>query len=160
MKTGRSSIWRRPVSPFVRIFELNLIVAGDQVIRKYAFEPALFVLIVEQDHGSNPQRAAAGVASRHFPLQILQEAIGEAVLIGGAARRLYARLPAMRTLVLQGVFLRVPAQCGPPGITDANCLFGSSAHDLYLAFEPKSSPQLLMRCATLRNRCTGRKVSF
>src|SRR5579864_8654030 len=107
----------------------KLILAGHQVVRKHAFEPALFVLIVQQDHGSNPQRMPARVAGSHFPLQVLQETIREMVLIGGAPRRLYAALTAVRTGVFQSVLLRITAQRGPARISDPNCLFRRKTHD-------------------------------
>ena len=108
-KTGRSDFFGTARSCRWRGKPGNLILAWNQIVRKYAFEPALFVLVVQQDHGSNPQRMAARVASRHFPLQVLQETIGEMILVGGASRRFYTALTAVRTSVFQSVLLRIAA---------------------------------------------------
>jgi hypothetical protein len=108
----------------------NLILACHQVVRKYPFEPALFVLVVQQDHGSNPQRMPARVARRHFPLHVLQKTIGEMVLIGSAPRCFFAALPAVWTGVFQSVLLRIAAQRRPARITDPNSLFRRKTHDL------------------------------
>src|SRR5580704_9132792 len=84
--------------PFLQTEELsgNLISAGNQVVRKYTFEPALFVLVVQQNHGSDPQRMPARVACRHFSLQVLQETIGKMILVGSTSRRFFTALTAVR----------------------------------------------------------------
>src|ERR1700756_3551335 len=85
----------------------NLIPAWYQVVRKYAFEPALFVLVMQQDYRSDSQRMPAGVACRHFSLQILQETIGKMILIGSAPRRFFPMRSAIRAGVLQSILLRI-----------------------------------------------------
>src|SRR5580700_1062788 len=107
----------------------NLILACHQIVGKYAFEPALFVLIVQQDHGSNPQRMPARVAGGHFSLQVLKETIRKVVLIGGASRRFHAALAAVRTGVLQSILLRIAAERSPTRVTNPNSLFRRKTHD-------------------------------
>ncbi len=117
--------------PFLQAEERsgNLIFAGNQVVRKYAFEPALFVLVVQQDHGSNPQRMPARVACCHFSLQVLQETIGKMILVGSTSRRFFAALAAIWTGIFQSILLRITAQRRPSRITDPNSLFRRKTHD-------------------------------
>jgi hypothetical protein len=124
-KTGRLDDSGRPVLTNGG----GLIFAGHQFVRKYAFKSALFVLIVQKDHGSNSQRMPARVACRHFPLHVLQETIREMVLIGSAPRRFFAVLPAIGTGVFQRVLLRIAAQRRPTRISNPNSLFRRKTHD-------------------------------
>ena len=113
----------------------ELVLAGHQVLGKNTFEPALFILIVQQDHGSNSQRMPAGPASRHFPLQILEETVGEVVLIGSAPRRLNPLLSAVRALVFQSVLLRIAAERRPACISNSNSFFRRKTHYFFYLAE-------------------------
>jgi hypothetical protein len=70
------------------------------------------------------------MASRHFPLQVLQETIREMILIGGAPRRFYAVRAAIGTSVFQGILLRIAPQRRPARVSDPNSLFRRKTHDL------------------------------
>lgn len=115
MRAARSSFWRNEPG--------NLILAWNQVVRKNAFEPPLFVLVMKQDYGSYPQGMPACTARRHFAMQVLEETIGKMVLIRCAPRRLYAAFTAVWTSIFQSVFLGVASERGPARITNPNSLF-------------------------------------
>jgi hypothetical protein len=56
LKDERAPLDHCQGGPFSQFYEQqNLIFTRNQVIRKDAFEPALFVLVMQQNYGSNPQ---------------------------------------------------------------------------------------------------------
>ena len=94
-----------------------------QHVRKHAFEAALFVLVMQHHYRDDPQRMAARAAGSHLALQILQKPVSEVILIVRAPCRLHARLPTIGTIVFERVFLRITAQSGPAGVSNANSFF-------------------------------------
>jgi hypothetical protein len=84
-----------------------LIVGCDQDVGKDRFESPLLILIVEHYDGSDPQGMPAGTARRHFSLQILQKSVGEVILIVRSPRCFHSRFPAIGTVVLHIIFLRI-----------------------------------------------------
>ena len=61
------------IGPFLfqRESQLNLVRGCNQEVREHAFEPALFVLVMQHHDGNDTYGAAASMACGHFPLQVL-----------------------------------------------------------------------------------------
>ena len=93
------------------------------------FEAALFVEVVDQNDGHDAQRAAAVAAGRHLPLQILNEAISEAIVGASTPRGFVAGSAAMRADELDAIVLRIAVERGPGGVPDANGFCGTMRHE-------------------------------
>jgi hypothetical protein len=114
---------RRPAFCVQRKERLKLILAGYQFLGKHAFKPALLVLVMQQKNRSDPQRMPARTAGRHFSMQVLQETIGEMILVGSASCGLYSMLTAIWTGIFKSILLRIAAQRRPARVTNPNSLF-------------------------------------
>ena len=68
-----------------------------QLVVKNSGKAARFVLIVQHDHGNDAKILFAGVTLRNFALQVLQEAVSEAVEGALAAGIFLAAVAAVRT---------------------------------------------------------------
>jgi hypothetical protein len=116
---------------------LELVSGDDQEVRKYRLKAALFVLVMQHHDRSDAQGMPAGMACRHLALQVLQKSIGKVILIASAPGRLYARLPAVRAVIFNQIFLRIAIQRSPTRVPDANGFFRMNAHDITSLPAPK-----------------------
>jgi hypothetical protein len=76
---------------------------------------ALFVLIVKKNDGDDAQLTLAGMARRHFALQVLQKAVGKTVESSLAPCVLLVASAAVGTNKFDGVLLRIAVQSRPTG---------------------------------------------
>src|SRR5216684_985794 len=84
-------------------------------VGKNGFEAASFILIVQHDNGNNAQILLAGVALRHFSLQVLQKAIRKMIKRTLAPGIFLVPRAAVRTDELHRVLLRIAVQSSPAG---------------------------------------------
>src|SRR5882757_9611542 len=84
-------------------------------IGKNSFEAASFILIVQHHDGNHAQVLFAGMALRHFALQVLQETIREMIERTLAPGIFLVPRAAVRTDELYRVLLRIAVQSGPAG---------------------------------------------
>jgi hypothetical protein len=118
MEQAESALWIRPVAFWMKL--PKLLVCMHEHVRKHAFEASLFVVVMEHYHRNDPQGMPARTAGSHFTLQILQKPVSKVILIACSPRRLHAMLPAIGTVVFQSIFLRIPTQSSPAGVSNAN----------------------------------------
>jgi hypothetical protein len=88
---------------------------GDEFVGKDGGETTRFILIVQHHDRNYAQIFLAGVALRHFALQVLQEAVGEAIKSALAAGIFLVALAAVGTHELDLVLLRIAVQSSPSG---------------------------------------------
>jgi hypothetical protein len=94
---------------------LGLARCGKHIVCENGSEPPRFILIMQQYDGNHAQIPFAGVALRYFALQILQEAVSEAIKGALAASIFLIPLPAVGTKKFDGVLLRIAVQSCPAG---------------------------------------------
>jgi hypothetical protein len=107
----------------------ELIFRYDQDIGEHGLKSSFLILVVQHDDGSDPQGMPTGTARGHFSLQILQKPVGEVILIVGAPRCFHPRFSAVRTIVLDHIFLRIAVQRRPTRVTDPQCFLRMKTHD-------------------------------
>jgi len=96
----------RPVSIF--LYQNELIFRGSrQFVREDSFKSPLFVLVVQQHHRNYSQRSLAGMALRHFSLQILQKAVRKMIQSPLASGIFLVPCTAIRTHKFHLVLLRI-----------------------------------------------------
>jgi hypothetical protein len=115
--------------PFCFQFSLRLARYGRELISEHSFKPLLLVLIVQHDDWNHAHRALAVPADGHFALQILQEAVREAVQRPLAPCVLCSHRPAMRAGEFNDIFLWIAVQRGPPGVANSERLSRLTVHD-------------------------------
>jgi len=79
-------------------------------------------------------------ASRHFALQVLDKAVREVVYRAWATGWFRAGCTAMRTIVLDQVFLRVAAKRSPTCVTNPHGFQRSTAHRRHSQCRPSCEP--------------------
>ena len=134
-----------PDWPFLGVNGAELIVGCNQDVGKDRFESPFLVLIVEHYDGSDPQGMPARTACRHFTLQILQKPVGKVILIVCPPRCFHSRFPAIRTVVLHIIFLRIPVQRSSARVTNPDSFFRMKTHDNYLFFWQAAGTQQYTR---------------
>src|SRR5579862_9999090 len=89
--------------------------SGRELFSEHGLEPLLLILIVQHHDGNHAERPLTAAADRDFSLQVLQEAVREAIqraLPAGILRTLH---PAMRTGEIHHILLGIAVQSGPSG---------------------------------------------
>jgi hypothetical protein len=121
----------RPVfnSGLLRVLAVLSVSGSYQEIRKYRFESALFVLVMQHHDRGNAQGVPAGMTSCHLALQVLQKSIGKMILVPSAPGRFHAGLTAVRTIIFNQIFLRIAVQRGPTRVANPHCFFRMKTHE-------------------------------
>jgi len=83
-------------------------------------ETALLALVMQHYNGRYPQWMLAVTARAHLAVKILNKPIGEMILSAGAAGRLGAVRPAVRTSKLDAIIKRIAIQRSPSCVTDSH----------------------------------------
>jgi hypothetical protein len=110
---GRSDSFGAPFFLGKREDEKQLVRSHQLFIGKNSFEPPRFILIVQHHDRNHTQRLFAGMALRHFALQILQKTIREMVQRTLAPGILLVPRAAVRTDEFHRVLLRIAVQSSP-----------------------------------------------
>jgi hypothetical protein len=115
MKKGRSDFFGAPI---VSLEGERLTRNERKIFGKDGGESALFVLIVKKHDGNDTQLPFAGMARRHFALQVLEKTVGKTIESSFAPCVLLVASAAVGTNEFDGVLLRIAVQSRPTGATN------------------------------------------
>jgi hypothetical protein len=102
-EAGRNQL--RPA--FILQCERELVRSHQMLIGKNSFKAASFILIVQHHDGNNAQVLLAGMALRHFALQVLQKTVRETIQRTFAPGIFLVPRAAVRTDEFHCVLLRI-----------------------------------------------------
>jgi hypothetical protein len=113
---------------FVLQCKTELVRSHQMLIGKNSFEAPSFILIVQHHDGNNAQVLLAGMALRHFALQVLQKTICETIQRTFAPGILLVPRAAVGTDEFHRVLLRIAVQGGPAGAAHTYCFGITPVH--------------------------------
>ena len=102
-----------------------------RLIRKYGFKAAGLALVMQEDHGDDPNGLLARMTLRNLALQILQKTVREMIKRTLAAGIFLIARAAVRTNEFNLVLLRIAVQSGPTRAAHAYSFNNSALHRIY-----------------------------